>query len=534
MKNLLLLLVVACVCVAQDAATKCRLEGTVFSAATSEPLKKVEMVLSHLDDPGKAGYDAATDASGQYVIEGVEPGRYQLSAARSGFVTQSYGAKATNPMLGTLPILEPGQKIDDLNFKLIAQGVVQGRVIDEDGEPVADASVQCFRSGYSSGKQELQPTRSLHPANDLGEFRIYGLAAGKYYVNAAGAAAQGYPPTFYPSARSLATAVPIEIAPGTVLHDMDITLIKKHAARVSGTLAGSDAWKPAGQVELTLRHEEESGFAMDRMYFAHAGNGSFAFRGVVPGVYILRAISHADGARLSARAQIEVKEADLEGLELTLAPGLRIRGTLRVEDNVAIPSGRLSVRMRQNEFGAMVLGSSDGLVQDEGAFVLADVLPEPYTLSVLGMPPGFYLKSVRSADANFTEGIDFSQGVTASELTVVISPHGGQVEGTVQNNKHEPGVNVKVVLIPEANHRSRRDLIRNAATDQSGHYTIHGIAPAEYKLFAWEDVERDAYMDPEFLKPFENAGEAVTIREDSHESKALTLIREESAKEKRR
>ena len=71
---------------------------------------------------------------------------------------------------------------------------------------------------------------------------------------------------------------------------------------------------------------------------------------------------------------------------------------------------------------------------------------------------------------------------------------------------------------------SRRTFFKMATTDAQGHFTIKGIAPGDYKLFAWEQSEDPDYQDPEFLKPYENQGEAVTIREGSHESVQLKLI----------
>jgi hypothetical protein len=51
-----------------------------------------------------------------------------------------------------------------------------------------------------------------------------------------------------------------------------------------------------------------------------------------------------------------------------------------------------------------------------------------------------------------------------------------------------------------------------------------GLPPAEYKLFAWEDVEDGAWIDPEFLKPFEGKGKRVTVREGGSETVELKLI----------
>jgi hypothetical protein len=81
-----------------------------------------------------------------------------------------------------------------------------------------------------------------------------------------------------------------------------------------------------------------------------------------------------------------------------------------------------------------------------------------------------------------------------------------------------------VALVPDAPRRERLMLFKMAMSDTTGHFSITGVAPGEYKLFAWEQIEEGAYQDPEFLKPYENQGEAVTMREGSRETAQLKVI----------
>ena len=62
--------------------------------------------------------------------------------------------------------------------------VISGRVLDEFGEPVADAMVNAMRSAWTAGRRKLQPTGRSAQTNDLGQYRIYGLPPGDYYVSA--------------------------------------------------------------------------------------------------------------------------------------------------------------------------------------------------------------------------------------------------------------------------------------------------------------------------------------------------------------
>jgi hypothetical protein len=60
--------------------------------------------------------------------------------------------------------------------------------------------------------------------------------------------------------------------------------------------------------------------------------------------------------------------------------------------------------------------------------------------------------------------------------------------------------------------------------DRFGGFTLKTVAPGEYKLYAWDEIEDGAYMDPEFMKPFASKGESVSVKEGSQLSEQLTLI----------
>jgi Carboxypeptidase regulatory-like domain len=68
----------------------CTLEGQVTNIATGGPLRKVEITLygTQRSSPGSmpSNYSVTTDAGGNFAIKDIEPGKYRLSAQRTGFV----------------------------------------------------------------------------------------------------------------------------------------------------------------------------------------------------------------------------------------------------------------------------------------------------------------------------------------------------------------------------------------------------------------------------------------------------------------
>jgi hypothetical protein len=194
------------------------------------------------------------------------------------------------------------------------------------------------------------------------------------------------------------------------------------------------------------------------------------------------------------------------------------------------------LNLRTRDPNGMMLGPTpNGRVKEDGSFTLSNVSADHFNVSIYGIPDGFYVKSIRAGDDDvLANGLDLNRGA-AGRIDIVLSPNAGVVEGAVQNEKQQPAAGATVVMIPQGKERlDQMSYYKTVTTDQYGRFTLKSIDPGEYKVFAWEDVESGAYMDPDFVKPVENQGSSVTIRESSRESLQLKLIPAEavSASEK--
>jgi len=160
---------------------ECGISGMVVKLAGSEPLKTATVQLQSLQDLAHT-ISVLTDVGGRFELKGIDPGRYRLKVSRTGFVTQEYGQKTANDP-GAEIRLRPGQNLHGVLFRLIRWGVIAGRVLDEEGEPLPWAQVSALREIYFNGKRKLSP-EVLVPTNDLGEYRLFGLKPGRYFVSA--------------------------------------------------------------------------------------------------------------------------------------------------------------------------------------------------------------------------------------------------------------------------------------------------------------------------------------------------------------
>ena len=131
---------------------------------------------------------------------------------------------------------------------------------------------------------------------------------------------------------------------------------------------------------------------------------------------------------------------------------------------------------------------------------------------------------MRMGNADVLDGGLHVYSAPENPLEIVISLDSGSIAGTVVNAKGEPLPNRTVVLVPDLRLRHRMDLFTTAATSDSGRFQMQGLTPGDYKLFAWEDVEAGAWLDPEFMRLHEYRGTPIYVGEGGGASAQVTVI----------
>jgi len=512
--------VAVCLCCglapAQD--ERAAIEGHVLNGVTGEPVKKAVLTLQIIVARGQPTV-TATDAGGQFAIQDIDPGRYLLSAERNGFVRQTYGSRSPNRP-GTTLTIERGQRVTDIVIKLMPQAVITGRILDEENDPMVNVTVQALRYGYMQGKRQLVPVSS-EQSNDLGEYRMHGLTAGKYYVIATlhnRPGQESYPTVFYPGASDPTTAIQVDVAAGSEVRGIDMTLRRVHTVRVRGKIPGLPRGTP---VRIIPRGSSFSFLGGGPIAQITSQEGDFEIRGVAPGSYTMLIDLQENGRHRSFRHALEVGNAGLEGITIAIPPDASVEGLVRVDGQGDINYGTLSVSLQLRDPTPM--GTPTTHLKADGSFGIEGVTPDSYDVNISGLPAGYYLKSASSSGQDVLEsGLTIAGGTAKLEL--VVSAAGGQVEGVVTDDKQQPAKAATVVLIPEARLQSRRSLFKTADADQNGHYSIQGIAPGDYTVYAFEDLPPGAFQDPDFMKPFERSAQSLTLREGGRESKQLQQI----------
>jgi uncharacterized protein (DUF2141 family) len=523
-----LALVSAFVAFAQDPNASCAIQGQVVNALTGEPVAKAHVRLFDMRDR-MGGYTATTDSDGRFALRNIAPATYHLDAERNGFLWSQYGSRGAN-RAGTPLALRPSQELRDLVIRMTPQAVIMGRILDEDGEPMARVDIQAMQSGYVNGRRQLQNANSAS-TNDLGEYRIFNLKPGRYYLYAftqaapdlvEGGGEQAYPPAFYPGTYDAASAGAIEVSAGGQLRGIDMTLARTRTVRVRGRVT-STVGSGNRNINVFLAHQNYPNVYSPNTTSVRNAPGNFELRGVTPGSYTITAQQVDEGKRYVAQMPLEVGNTNVENVSLVVAPGIDLTGHVAVEGTADVKFERVMIFLAGPQAfspGGMIRAA----VKEKGVFIVQNLFPEHYQLNVLNLPENVYVKSIRVGTEDALEsGINLTRGA-AGPIEVLLASNGGQIDGTVLNAQQQPAAGATVVLVPESRLREQGRLFKSAAADSTGHFSVKGIAPGEYKLFAWEDVESGAYQDPDFLKAFEKLGESFSIHEGSRENAQLKLI----------
>ena len=525
------------------------IEGQVLNSVTGEPVKKATLILTpeQRSPDMMTPYSTTTDANGRFAMSNIGAGNYRLMAERTGYVRSNYGARSITGPGATLS-LAPNQALKQISFRLQPHAVMSGRILDEDGEPLAYVQVQVLTHRYMQGKKQLMPAGGSS-TNDLGEYRIFGLAPGRYYLSAtyrpqtmawqtvdrtAGAGPnqqeEGYAPTYYPGSNDSSSAVPIQVTAGRPLTNVDVKLLRTRTLRIRGRVLNM---QPPSRTMIMLMQRESNGFGFfeRNMTSVQGREGKFELRGVTPGPYYLIAQYFEDNTtRYFARIPVDVGSANLDGIEVTVKPGVEVTGTVRVEGETEVNLSQINITLQPKDFTPFG-GGGMSRVKDDGTFTIRNAAPDTYRIGVFGGGELVYVKSVQAGQQEAKNGEVAIVDGAPPALTVVLSAAGGQLSGQVNapSNSGKPASTQgsTIVLVPSSDKREVQQLYKVATTDQNGKYSFKSIAPGEYKLFAWDDVESGAWQDAEFLARFENKGKTIAVKEKDILTADIDLLKAE-------
>lgn len=499
-----------------------KVEGTVVNSVSNDPVKKADVMLQSLQ--GGVNYFAVSDAGGHFHFDSVAPGQYQATAYREGFTPGNQFGPPMKPLT-----ISTEQQVSDVVVKLVPFPVVNGHVLDEDGEPLEYVQVLAMRYAYTQGFARLLQPAGFASSNDLGEFQFLDLEPGRYYFTAISRGhlerlpantknrgpEQAYPQTFYPNAVEAGQGTAIVVAAGDQINGIDFRLRKAPAFRIRGKAVDGSTGEP---IRNRMVHLETNG---NRFFFANTrvrANGTFDLPAVASGVYEMF-LQMRDGPPI--RQAIQVGDHDVNDVVIVTHPQLEISVSVQFEGNPL--SGRKD-QIRFNLISSRGEMSSMAQVSPDGNLTLK-AAPAEYQLYA-SCDAGAYLKSARFGDQDLISGRIDLTGQSGGTLNLLCATDVSQIQGSVQDENGEPAPQAVITVNPDEEHQHRLDLYHVLTSDRNGHFDYRDFAPGNYKVFAWQGSGVDPQMlqSAEFRKAFDSRAEAITVAPGGKASVQLKMI----------
>jgi hypothetical protein len=491
--------------------------GVVVDHATGNPIRKAVVTVAWQGSP-PAWASVQTDGSGRFQVTGLPAASYTVTATKDGLSLGAYGGAPG--AAGKAVALAAGEQRVDLVIRMIRPTVVSGIVTDADGDPLIGAEVQLGREGWPRGKRELTSLSNAR-TNDRGEYRLIVPQPGRFYLSAtarthripAGNLSESpltFGRQFYGGGEDWLKAKPLVIQSGQELKGIDFRLPAERTGSIRGRLTnappmpqpGPNGVMPPGPWPHVMLQVFRDDSSSSRQFFGGGVNpadGSFQIPGLPAGKYVLMAAVQGEKS-MWATQNIEVK-GDMDGLELTLAPPVSLKGKVVAEGSGFAPMAQLSIELTAplgRAMGQSMLRTTPG---PDGAFVFDQVPPGIWDINVRPIPRGGFIKSMRLGQQDvLTEEMEIGLR-PAGPLQIVVSSRGAIVSGELPKDA-EKDARTMVVLAPETKFRHVISLYMIAPA-KDGKFEITGVTPGKYSVLAMESVPSGFDVrNPDFLGRF--------------------------------
>ena len=480
-------------------------EGAVMKSHSNEPVSNASVELKPVLEP--QSYVVQSGSDGRFQFRNIPDGEYELSATRSGFVRAEFGKRRQSDPPLHVSVNASGAS-SNLTLSMVPSAVVVGNVSSSGGEPSAAVIVRALRLTYRDGVPALRVEQTV-VTDDQGNYRLFSLMPGRYYVSASLPANSAVSASYYQSTSSIQLARVIDVAAGSTIGGINIASHFENGITVRGKVSFTGS---AASVELEPRLPMipaaiASSVTVDR------NTGAFSIPNVFPGEYFLNAQS--DG--YSIRIPLEIGSATVPEIQVTIPRPVHFATNIKFESNLSNPPA-ISFRIHAGT------PSVEEFMALNGGLPTLSLIPGDYQITPWTDPTKAYPQSMRLGNLDvLNDGLHVDPS-SEGTIELVMGTHPGNLQGNVISATGQPEPNTIVVLLPDAAHRNRVDLFKDVRTDIQGRFKVEAVPPGDYVVLSWEDIEPTAWKNAEFMKDYEKFGKPIHVDADGRNTIQVEAI----------
>lgn len=501
------------------------IRGTVVYSDTGRPLRHARISLFAAN--GQWQTDGVSDLRGRFVLANLAAGKYFLAVEAPGLLRTQDDVLVPRRFVSEQWFLSKSELLTevtvngtdsiDLKVQAIRGGVITGRVVTDDDEPLVNADIRLLRRENGkwmpdwttwSASGEDTPGRKTDAS---GVYRIAGLPSGDYLVRVseptlgddripgdADAYRDGsFMFTYYPVATRAKDAQTVTVVAGSEATGIDIRAPERAPHTLAGTVTVGPENTAAAFVEVRVEPKDEPGFEAIRKEVAARTDpeGRWRVDGLPAGEYFVTfSGSVSDSTREllvwtevpPKRVAVRIHNKKITALNTRLLGGARVAGKVMFNGQLSDQRWRIFPGVTGEPVESR---GRSGLLDNSGIFEIAGLEPGDYwfTLTLL-QSSDYYVKSVTRKGVDLMQtSFKLTEGAVFDEITVTLASDLANVEGQITLPEGAPKRSLSdvVVIIAPANELTRRfgHGTRGVAPDAQGKIVFRA-APGEYFITA--------------------------------------------------
>lgn len=444
---------------------------------------------------------AATDNDGRYVLSGLGPAQYSVTAMVPAFVLTGGSVFGPDKTIA----LSMNETVESVDFKLVRGSVITGRVTDADNRPVMEERVDLLMVDENGNAANRQPQRSLYnyqmnTTDDRGIYRLYGVPAGRYKVSVGTNPNSGFVTTgprgyfkqaFYPDVNDAAKATVVELGEGGEAANIDIIVGRRTSTySVSGRVVDADTHEPIGGIQVMYGTAPKDQNYYGGIILASSSKGEFRLEGLEPGRYGVQVAGQFDSSGYySDPTFFEVADSDVANLEVKAVRGLSLSGVVVTEGITnrealaTLSAWRITASVSSSSSPTRNSGSSP--IGADGSFLINGLRPGKASINMYpggggGVLRGFSITRIERDGVEQPQGVEISAAQPVTNLQVFVTFGTGTIRGTVTITGGTLPPDAR--LFVRATRPGPATSSNSMPVDSRGRFMISNLAAGTYEL----------------------------------------------------